>query len=447
MSKKDYDLIIIGAGSGGVAAARRAAKYGASVAIIEKDRVGGTCVLRGCVPKKLLVAGANISNIILNSKNYGFAVENVDFNWKILITNIQSELSRLSKIYSNNLIKDQVDIILGAANIISSNIVEVNSTRYYCKKILIAVGAKPNMPDIPGIKYAITSNEIFNLNSTPRSISIVGSGYIALEFASILSKLGVKVNLVIRKKYPLSNFDIDIQKKILEIFCNSNNISVYTETIVTKITKKNQELLLETQCNKEISSELVLYATGRVPNTKNLFNKNLNIELSKSGKIIVDKNFETSEPGIYAVGDAINNYNLTPVAIREGRAFAERFYNNKVLAMNYTNIPTAIFTIPEIATVGLNEQQSIKFGHNIKIYSASFKALEDNLTNSNHKVFIKMITDKDSDKILGVQMIGKGASEIMQIIAVAIQAGLSKSDFDKTIALHPSIAEEFVLLN
>ena len=446
INTKNYDLIVIGAGSGGVRASRIAANYGAKVAVIESLRVGGTCVLRGCVPKKLLVYGSHISHDIEDAAGFGWEIESIKHDWSKLIKSKDNELDRLNNVYLNLLSK--VDIINGFGKIISNNEVEVKGKIIKAKTILIAVGGKPYLPKLKGIELCINSDQALDLKALPKSIIINGGGYIALEFAGIFASLGSEVTLVYRGKNILRGFDQDISRLINEEYIK-NNIQILTEIEINLISKTNKDLSVILSNGQEIISSEVMFATGRIPNTKGLGLDEISVTTGNIGEIIVDNNNQTNISNIYAIGDVTNRINLTPVAIAEGQVFADNLFGGMNKICDYENVASAVFSQPAIGVVGLNELEANKLyakDGGIDIYKTSFKPMKQTLGGRDTKIFIKMIVSKKDNKVLGIHGIGDDMPEIIQICSVAIKAGATKSDFDNTMGIHPTAAEELVTL-
>ena len=443
---KNYDLIVIGAGSGGVRAARIAANHGAKVAIIESVRVGGTCVLRGCVPKKLLVYGAHIAHDIEDAVGFGWNIGSIEHDWLKLINAKDNELDRLNNIYLGLLSK--VEIIDGFGKIVSNNEVEVNGNIIKSKKILIAVGGKPFLPEIKGIDLCINSDQALDLKSLPKKIIINGGGYIALEFASIFASFGSDVTLIYRGKNLLRGFDADISNLIKEE-CIKNNIKILTETQINSVSKTNNGLSVMLNNKEEIFSNEVMFATGRIPNTSGLGLNELGIKTGKVGEIIVDKNNKTNANNIYAIGDVTNRINLTPVAIAEGQVFSDNFFGGMTRVCDYENVASAVFSQPAIGVVGVNELEANNlYGEDggVEVYKTSFKPMKQTLGGRDTKIFMKMIVRKKDNKVVGIHAMGDDMPEIIQICGVAIKAGATKSDFDNTMGIHPTAAEELVTL-
>ena len=443
---KDYDLIVIGAGSGGVRAARIAANYGAKVAIVESVRVGGTCVLRGCVPKKLLVYGSHIAHDLEDASGFGWNIGSIEHDWVKLIEAKNNELDRLNSIYLNLLSK--VEIITGFGKIIGNNEVEVNGSIIRANKILIAVGGKSFLPEIKGIDLCINSDQALDLKALPKKIVINGGGYIALEFASIFASFGSDVTLIYRGKHILRGFDADISNLITEEYIK-NNIKILTETEIISVSKTNHDLLVTLSNNEEIISNEVMFATGRVPNTNGLGLNEIGINNGSIGEVIVDKNNQTSINNIYAIGDVTNRINLTPVAIAEGQVFSDNIFGGMSKVCDYENVASAVFSQPAIGVVGLSELEANKLyaeDGGIEVYKTSFKPMKQTLGGRDTKIFMKMIVRKNNNKVIGIHGIGDDMPEIIQICSVAIKAGATKDDFDNTMGIHPTAAEELVTL-
>ena len=443
---KDYDLIVIGAGSGGVRAARIAANYGAKVAIVESVRVGGTCVLRGCVPKKLLVYGSHIAHDLEDAAGFGWNIGSIEHDWVKLIEAKNNELDRLNSIYLNLLSK--VEIITGFGKIIGNNEVEVNGSIIRANKILIAVGGKSFLPKIKGIDLCINSDQALDLKALPKKIVINGGGYIALEFASIFASFGSDVTLIYRGKHILRGFDADISNLITEEYIK-NNIKILTETEIISVSKINHDLLVTLSNKEEIISNEVMFATGRVPNTNGLGLNEIGINNGSIGEVIVDKNNQTSINNIYAIGDVTNRINLTPVAIAEGQVFSDNIFGGMSKVCDYENVASAVFSQPAIGVVGLSELEANNLyaeDGGIEVYKTSFKPMKQTLGGRDTKIFMKMIVRKNNNKVIGIHGIGDDMPEIIQICSVAIKAGATKDDFDNTMGIHPTAAEELVTL-
>jgi glutathione reductase (NADPH) len=443
----DFDLLVIGAGSGGVRTARVAASKGKRVAIAEVSDLGGTCVNVGCVPKKLFVYASQFPELFHASQGYGWHQNHsASFDWNTLRDNKNTEISRLNGIYQKLLNTSGATIIQGRAKIEAPQRVSINGVDYTAEKILIATGGWPFIPDIPGKELAISSNEIFSLDQLPKKAVIVGGGYIAVEFAGIFNGLGVETELIYRGNQLLKTFDQDCSVKVTEGMIDKG-VKVQLNTNVTSISKSQQGLIVALDNDKTNATDMVLYATGRIANTDGLGLENTAVTLGSSKAIVVDNNYCTKEPSIYAIGDVIDRVQLTPVAIKEAMVLINHLYAENTSAVDYTNIPTAVFSQPELATVGLNEEQAKLQYNEIEVYQSDFKPMFETLGQGSERTFIKMIVDKATDRVLGCHMVGHHAAEIIQGIAIALKAGATKSQFDATIGIHPSTAEEFVTLN
>ena len=442
----DYDLFVIGAGSGGVRTARVAASKGKRVAIAEASDLGGTCVNVGCVPKKLFVYASQFPELFEASKGYGWnSVDSANFDWNTLRDNKTAEISRLNGIYQKLLNDSGATIIQGRAKIQGPQRVSINGVEYTAETILIATGGWPYIPDITGKELAITSNEIFSLDKLPKTAAIVGGGYIAVEFAGILNGLGVETQLIYRGNQLLKTFDSDCSQKVTEGMVDKG-VEVRLESNVSSISKQNQRLAVSLDNGEIITTDMVLYATGRKANIEGLGLENTAVRLTKSKAIKVDRNYCTDEPSIYAIGDVVGGIQLTPVAIKEAMALISHLYSKTSTKLDYNNIPTAVFSQPELATVGLTEDQAREKYQEIAVYRSDFKPMFETLGQGNDRIFMKMIVDKASDRVLGCHMVGHNAAEIIQGIAIALKAGAKKSHFDLTIGIHPTAAEEFVTL-
>ena len=445
MSNYDYDLITIGAGSGGVRASRLAGGYGAKVAVCEEDRVGGTCVLRGCIPKKLLIYGAHYADYMEDAVNYGWTIEGASHDWTKLIANKNTELDRLNGIYLRILRDNNVDLKEGRGVLVDDHTVEIAGERLTAENILIAVGGRPTMPDIPGIEQVITSNEALELPKLPKRVVIVGGGYIAIEFAGIFSSFGVEVTEIIRADNILRGFDIDMRTSLFEEM-EKRGIKILAETVVESIKKQGDTFSLRLGNDEILETDCVMYATGRRANSEGLGIEAAGVELNDNGSIIVDELNRTSQSHIYAVGDVTDRIQLTPVAIQEGHALADMLFNQDTRTTDYTNVPSAVFSTPPIATVGLTEEQArAEFGE-VDIYDSNFKPLVHTLTGRDERSVMKLIVEPKSDKVIGCHMMGIDAPEIIQGVAIAMKCGATKAQFDATTGIHPSSAEEFVAM-
>lgn len=446
MTKYDYDLFVIGAGSGGVRAARIAATHGAKVGIAEEYRVGGTCVIRGCVPKKLFVYASHYSEEFEEAAGFGWTVGECSFDWKTLVANKDKEIDRLNGIYIRNLEKAGVEIIQSRATIKDAHTVrlEAEDREVTAERILIAVGATPFMPDVPGIEHAISSNEAFHLEELPKRIVVVGGGYIAVEFAGIFNGLGVETKQLYRGPLFMRGFDDDLREMLAEEMMKKG-VGLRMNSDIASIAKKDGELELTLTSGEILKTDAVMYATGRKPLTKGLGLEEVGVKLGKSGQVIVDEYSKTSVDNIYAVGDVTDRANLTPVAIREGHAFADTVYGGKDVKVDHSIIPTAIFSQPEMGTVGLTEVQARERGE-IDLYKTAFRGLKNALSGSQERTFMKLVVDAKTDKVLGVHIMGQEAGELIQAVGIAVTMGATKAQFDATIAVHPTAAEELVTL-
>ncbi|HXP30673.1 MAG TPA: glutathione-disulfide reductase [Stellaceae bacterium] len=445
MAQFDFDMFTIGAGSGGVASARRAASYGARVAICEESRVGGTCVIRGCVPKKLLVYGAQFADAFADAAGFGWQVAPPVFDWPSLIAAKNRELDRLEGIYRELLRDSGVKLIEGRAQLVDAHTVEIAGKRYTAANILVAAGAHPVMPAIPGVEHAITSNEALDLPRLPRHILIVGGGYIAVEFAGIFGTLGAEVTLAIRSDELLNGFDDDVRVTLAQEL-RSRGIVIHARTELARIDKMGSGYGAKTTAGEELSVDLVMYATGRRPNTRGLGLEDAGVRCDAEHAVIVDDWQRSSVPHIYAVGDVTNRLNLTPVAIAEGRALAETLFNANATRLDHANVPTAIFSQPPVGAVGLTERQARQRLGAIDVYCARFRPLKHTLSGREERSLMKLIVDRASDRVVGCHMVGADAPEIIQGLAIAVKCGATKRQFDETVGIHPTAAEEFVTM-
>lgn len=439
----DYDLVVIGAGSGGVRAARMAATYGAKVAIVEEFRVGGTCVIRGCVPKKLYVYASRFHDMFDVASSFGWQVD-ASFDWQTLVANKEKEITRLESGYTANLEKPGVEIIKDRAVVTGPNSVRLieGDRELTAKYLLVATGGHPFIPDIPGRELAITSNEAFDLPQLPHSILIEGGGYIAVEFATIFAGLGVNTTIIYRGDCILRGFDEDMRRG-LEAGLTDRGIRLIYQTTIKSLAKAGNDISATFSDGVTAPFGAVMFATGRVANVHGLGLETAGVELNASGAIKVDAWSQTSVPSIYAVGDVTGRAQLTPVAIREGQYFADTVFNNNKLAVDHSLIPTAVFSDPEIGAVGLVEPEAATHG-DIDVYVARFRPMINTLSTRTERMVLKLITEKDGGKVLGCHILGPGAAEMIQLVAIPMAMGATKADFDRTIALHPSAAEELV---
>jgi glutathione reductase (NADPH) len=445
MAKYDFDMFTLGAGSGGVASSRRAGSYGARVAICEESRVGGTCVIRGCVPKKLLVYGAQFADAFADSVGFGWEPHVPGFDWAKLIAAKDAEIDRLNLIYKKLLADSGVKLFEQRGRLIDPHTVEVGGKRITAETILIATGGHPVVPDVPGIEHAITSNEALDLKALPRRIVIVGGGYIAVEFAGIFQGLGSEVTEVIRGEELLNGFDDDI-RVALALEMRARGVTLHTRTHVTRIEKGRAGITATLSTGAEVSADCILYATGRRPNTRNMGFAEAGVRLDSNGAVIVDEASRTSVPNIYAVGDVTDQLNLTPVAIAEGRALAETLFNNNPMIVDHETVPTAVFSQPPVGTVGLTEREARARYGAVDIYRTRFRPMKNILAGRDERTMMKLVVDRASDRVLGCHMVGADAPEITQGLAIALKCGATKQQFDRTIGIHPSAAEEFVTM-
>ena len=446
----DYDLFVIGAGSGGVRASRIAASHGARVAVAEEYRVGGTCVIRGCVPKKLLVYGSHFAEELQDAANYGWTVEKMSFDWPTLRDAVLTDVDRLNAAYTTTLENNKVERFLERATITGPNSVQLadSGREVTARVILIATGAWPVMPEFPGNEHCITSNEVFHLESLPKRVVISGAGYIAMEFAGIFNALGCNVTVVNRSETLLRGYDESLRDRLLQITM-ARGIQYRFNCPFDRVEQQEDgtfHVFLGGQPDP-IIADVVLVATGRKPKTDGLGLERAGISLGARGEIPVDETGKTACDSIYAVGDVTDRVQLTPIAIREGHAFADRLFGGKDTVLSYDCIPSAVFSQPPLAGVGMTESQARQaFGSNIKVYSSDFRPMKNIFGHRPERGLYKMIVDATTEKVLGIHMIGPDSPEILQAAAIAVKAGLTKADFDATVALHPSMAEELVLM-
>jgi len=445
LKSNDFDLFIIGAGSGGVRAGRVAASLGAKVAIAEEKYLGGTCVNVGCVPKKLFVYASSFEDEFQGAKNYGWDTGDVHFNWKTLINNKNNEIQRLNSVYERLLSESGVVLINGRATLTGPNTISINDKTYTASKILIATGAWPDVSEIHGNEYVITSNEAFYLDSLPQSIVVVGGGYIAVEFAGIFNGLGVETTLLYRAPLLLRGFD-DEMRKFLTDEIEKKGIHLIANNTIESISKSDDYYRLQLADNSEITTNVIMCATGRRPNINGLGLEEAGVEIDKNRSIKINNDYQTSNPSIYAIGDVTDRYALTPVAIAEGMVLANSLFGNNVTDVDYKNIPTCIFCQPNFATVGYSEEDAREEFGKIQVFKSEFTHLKHSISGLNEKTLMKLIVDTASDKVIGAHMIGHDAGEIIQGIAIAMKAGVTKAQLDSTIGIHPTAAEEFVTM-
>ena len=448
MPNNDVDLFVIGAGSGGVRAARVAASYGARVMAAEEFRVGGTCVIRGCVPKKLLVYASRFSDEFEDAGGYGWDVPEPTFHWPALIGNVQREVTRLEAAYTNTLERFNVDLVKSRAVLEDAHTVRVLSTgaRVKAETILIATGGWPHSgPKIPGLEHAISSNEAFHLTELPKRIVIQGGGYIAVEFACIFAGLGSDVTLVYRGENILRGFDDDVREHLRNEM-RRRGITVNCGHTVAAIEKAGDEFVTRLSDGSTIAADKVMFAIGRRPNVMGLGLESLHLKIHEHGGIDVDEYSRTSVSNIYAVGDVTNRVNLTPVAIREGHAFADTVYGGKPTPVDHGNVPTAVFSEPELGVIGLTETQARERLDKVDIYKASFRPMKATLSGRDTRSFMKLVVDGITDRVVGCHIAGPDAGELIQVIGIAVKMGATKADFDATMAVHPTAAEELVTM-
>lgn len=447
MSDYDFDLFVIGAGSGGVRASRVAAAHGAKVAVAEEYRVGGTCVIRGCVPKKLLIYGAHFAEDLKDARRFGWNVPDCDFEWKTLRDNVLADVDRLEGLYKNTLGSHHVELIPERATIAGPQSVKLASGREVkAKHILIATGAWPVVPDIEGAEHGITSNEAFHLEELPKRIIIVGGGYIANEFAGIFNEFGAHVTIVNRSATLLRGYDEQIRDRLMQISTMKGIVFRFNAQIERIVKNEDGTLRMQVQNGDPIPCDAVMFATGRKPHVEGLGLENAGVELDDKGAIKVDEYSRTSCESIYAVGDVTDRLQLTPVAIREGHAFADTVFGDNPRTVDYDCVPSAVFSHPPLAGVGLTEAQAKNRLGTVKVYTSDFRPMKNVLAGREERALYKMVVDATTNRVVGLHMIGPDAPEILQAAAVAVKAGLTKQQFDDTVALHPSMAEELVLL-
>jgi glutathione reductase (NADPH) len=448
MSAYDYDLLTIGAGSGGVRATRLASTYGARAAVIEEYRVGGTCVIRGCVPKKIMVYASRYSEDFADAAGFGWHVGPRHFEWSTLIANKDREIARLEGLYKKNLGGAGATIIEDRAELIDAHTVKLvrSGKTLTADRILIATGGHPFVPDgIEGAELAITSNEAFHLMTQPKHVMVVGGGYIAVEFAGIFNGLGSKTHLVHHGDEVLRGFDHEVRERMRHEM-QKRGIDVHIRSSVVSIHSDGGRKRVRLNDNTEHVVDEVMFATGRRPNTRGLGLEAAGVTLDAAGAVKVDRYSQTNVENIFAVGDVTNRVNLTPIAIREGAAFAETVFNKTPTTVDHTDIPTAVFGTPEIGTVGMTEEAAKLFGMGIDIYKTAFRPMRATMSGRDTLIFMKLVVDAESQRVLGCHIIGEAAAEMIQAVAIAVKMKATKADFDATVALHPSAAEELVLL-
>ena len=439
-----HDLIVIGGGSGGVAGSRRAAAHGAKVAIVEADRFGGTCVIRGCVPKKLMMYAANFAHQFRDAAGFGWSDIHARFEMSRWADAKKREIDRLEKIYDEMLANAGVEAVRGRGRLVSANEVDVDGRRLAAPRILVATGGAPSSDAIPGLAAAMTSNEVLDLREVPESLLVIGGGYIAVEFASILAALGSKVTLAYRDRWPLRGFDDELRGR-LTLALGERGITMACGTALGKLERDAEGFALHRADGSVLRAKAALNATGRKPNTSGLGLAEVGVQLNAKGAIVVDAESRSSVPTIWAVGDVTDRVNLTPVAIAEARAFADTEFDSDPRRVDHRVVASAVFTDPPIGTVGMTEQQAVLRGP-VDIYAADFRPMKEAFVGGSQRTFMKLVVDGLSQRVLGAQMLGPESPEIVQALAVALTSGARKSDFDQTIAVHPTLAEEFVLM-
>lgn len=442
----DYDLFVIGAGSGGVRAARMAASKGKKVAVAEERYLGGTCVNVGCVPKKLFVYASQFPELFHASKGFGWSAEDTPtLDWAVLRDNKTAEIERLNGIYNNMINNSGADLFDGRATVTGPHQVEVNGKAYSAKAILIATGGWPYIPEFPGSDLAVSSNEMFFLDELPKTAVVVGGGYIAVEFAGILNGLGVETHLIYRGPNLLKSFDREMSDKVKQGM-EAKGVHMHLSTQINEIVKTDTGLAVVLDNGSSLKAGLALYATGRQANTAGLGLERTNTVLRPNGSVVVDDNFATGEPSIYALGDVIDRVQLTPVAIQEAMVLVDHLYGEGVARIDYGDIPTAVFCQPELGTVGLGEEQARTEYADIDVYVSDFKPMLQTLGGGSDRITMKLVVDSASDRVVGCHMVGDHAAEIIQGMGIALKAGATKAHFDATVGIHPSAAEEFVTM-
>jgi len=441
----DYDLFIIGAGSGGVRASRISSGMGAKVAIAEEHRVGGTCVIRGCVPKKLFVYASHFAEDFEDAKNYGWTVEKPQHDWKTLIRNKDTEIDRLNSIYYTILSNNNVELYESRAELIDNHTVKVGDKIVTAEYILIATGGTPTMPDVPGIEHAISSNEAFYLEEMPKRVVVVGGGYIAVEFAGIFNGLGAEVIQLYRGEQILRGFDHHVQAMVAQEI-TKKGVDLRTHSNPAKIEKTATGLRITLEDGSTLEADAIMYATGRRPNTEGMGLESAGVEMKPNGAVKVDAYSKTSIDNIYSVGDVTDRIALTPVAIHEGMAFAETVFGNKPRAFEHSDVPSAVFSQPPVGSVGLTEAEAREKHGDVDIYKSEFRPMKQTLTQGSERAMVKLIVEPKSDRVLGVHIVGADAGEIIQGIGIAVKCGATKEQFDATVGVHPTLAEEIVTM-
>lgn len=444
MTNFDYDLFVIGAGSGGMRASRISSKHGAKVAVCEESQVGGTCVIRGCVPKKLFVYASQYAKEFSLARTYGWDAEEPTFDWTKLVANKDTEINRLNQIHIRNLENHGVKIYHDRGALLSDHEIQVGDQTITAEKILISVGCWPHLPDIPGIDLVKTSNEMFYLEKLPEHICVVGGGYIAVEFAGIFRSLGCKVTQVLRGDKMLRSFDQECAEFLAEEM-RAKGIELLFNEPLNSISETNGQRILHLESGRDIQCDEILYATGRKPKIDGLGLEKAGVELNQYGQISVNDQFQTNIPNIYAVGDVIDDLQLTPVALAQGHWLADQLYGTPRPAVNYNNIPTSIFSQPPFSTAGYSEEE-LQGKYDYDTYVSKFRPMKYSFSDETEKTFMKLLVDRKTDKVLGCHIVGLDSPEMMQAVAVALNCGATKAQFDQTIGIHPTSAEEFVTM-
>jgi glutathione reductase (NADPH) len=445
MTRFDYDLFVIGAGSGGIRASRISHHLGAKVAIAENYRIGGTCVIRGCIPKKLLSYAAHYAEDFEDARGYGWSIEGASFSWPALIANKNREIARLSAVYTDGFARVGVTVIEGTAKLVDAHTVAIGERRVTAQNILVATGGGPSKPSIPGIEHAITSNEAFELPALPKRILIVGGGYIAAEFAGIFNGLGAEVTVSYRGEQILRRFDDDVRRHLHEEM-SKKGVRILSNSTVSGIARRADGTLVATASGGKFECDAVMYATGRKPNTARLGLAELGVKLDEEGGVVVDRFCRSNVPNIYAAGDVTNRIALTPVAIREGAAVAMTLFGGAETPVDLDDVPSAVFSQPPVGTVGLSEAKAVERLAQVDIYKTTFRPLRHTLSGRDERTLMKLVVDAATQRVVGAHMVGADAPEIIQGIAIAVKAGLTKAQLDATVGIHPTSAEEFLTL-
>jgi glutathione reductase (NADPH) len=445
MTTYDHDLLVIGAGSGGVRASRIAAGYGAKVAVAEEYRVGGTCVIRGCVPKKLLVYGSHYGEELADAAKYGWLGVGGTFDWPTLRDNVQSEVARLNDAYIATLERNRVEIMMGRATFLDEHALDVGGRRVTARYVLIAAGGRPTVPTFPGAELGFSSNEAFHLERLPRRLVINGGGYIATEFAGIFHGLGVKVTQLYRGQLILKGWDTELREK-LQATCIAKGIDVRLGSEIARVARSGASLAVALKDGTTIETDALMHAIGREPNTRDLGLERAGVAVDGVGAVKVDSMSQSSRPHIYAIGDVTHRLQLTPVAIREGHAFADTVFGKTPWSVDHAHVPSAVFSQPALAAVGMTEEAARAAGFDVKVFRSDFRPMKHTVSGRQERTLCKLVVDGKTDRVLGAHMLSPDAPEIIQSLAVAIRLGATKKDFDETLALHPTAAEEFVLM-